>query len=224
MTASAGPAVWLAKGTHTSPDEGMCLLELVARELGQKHTARPEGVSPVLTRMGGALNDALPDEARQRLAPLRFDLPGTDGDGLDDARAWMATDWLARVWLPAWLDLVPAGRPHAEVLRGLPPVLDATAARRAEPVVAAARQPARATARAIPKDAAWAAAWAAAWSAAWAVAWAARAAVEAAEAAAEAAAEVAHVSGVDLQPTIDELQLSAIELYGRMARLGRAAS
>ena len=204
--ASAGPAVWLAKGTHTSPDEGMCLLELVAYEQGLPHSDRPACVSPVLAGMGRDLNDLLPDEPRQRLLPIRHLLPGTAGDGHDEARSYLALDWLIRHWLPAWLDLTPQLRPHAEALRALPPVCNTASARQARGLVDAAR----------------AAAGAAAWDAAWD---AARAAAEAAaEAAAWPAARAAHASGVDLQPTIDELQLSAIELYARMARLGRAAS
>ena len=36
-------------------------------------------------------------------------------------------DWAIRVYLPTWLDLVPALRQRASVLRALPPVTDSTA-------------------------------------------------------------------------------------------------
>ena len=77
-----------------------------------EHTdACPPGVSRVLHSFGIALNDLLPDDRRQEL--VRYlpngtsPLAGTD-DGRDEARGYLALDWLIRTYLPTWLALVPA--------------------------------------------------------------------------------------------------------------------
>ncbi|MDN5859773.1 MAG: hypothetical protein L0H84_14230, partial [Pseudonocardia sp.] len=180
--------ITLAKGSHETPDDGLCLMEAVAYVRGISHTDRPACVAPVLGEMGRGLNDALPQDLRQQLIPLIPDLPGTAGDGLDEQRSYMALDWLIRTWLPTWLDLSPACRDDAARVRELGRIVDMASAERAGPVVRQAQSTAAA---------AWAAAWAAARDAAWAAAWAA------------------------LQPTVEQLQQSAIELYGRMVKVGR---
>lgn len=230
--------IFLSRGDHASPQDGVCLLELYALEQGLPHSSRGEGVCPVLVEMGRRLNDVLDDEPRQLLLPIRHLLPGTAGDGHDEARAWLAADWLIRTYLPAWLALAPGLRPHAERLRALPPVRDATSARRARSVVAAAGAAAETAAGTAAgdaaRDAAGDAAGAAARAAAWAVAVAPAGAAARAPAgtvtwaavgaAVEAVAGVAHLDGVDLAPTSGELQASAIDLYERMARVGTAAA
>ncbi|GEL17666.1 hypothetical protein [Pseudonocardia asaccharolytica] len=140
-------------GDHDSPGEGLCLLEAVAYLAGEPHTDHPECVSPVLGAFGRALNDVLPDDLRQELVPLIPLLPGTAGDGLDEARSYIALDWLIRTWLPAWLDLVPACREAAARVRGLGRIVGMVSAERAGPVVREAREQATAA-----RAAAWAAA------------------------------------------------------------------
>jgi hypothetical protein len=83
----------------------------------------------------------------------------TDAD--EEARAWMATDWLARVHTPAWLRLAGLTA-EAQALEACARIVDATTARSAQPALDRARE-----ASAAARDAAWAAAWAAAWDAAW---------------------------------------------------------
>jgi hypothetical protein len=204
--------ITLAKGGHDDRDDGVCLLEAVAWWADEDHTDTPECVSTVLTTFGQKLNDVLPDATRQTLVPLIPSLVGTRGDGLDETRSYMALDWLVRTYTPAWLDL--AGLTvEAQALRDLRRIVDLAAAQAAGPVVRDGREKARAAgdaardaawaaARAAARDAAWDAAWAAAWDAAWA----------AAGAAAWAAARD------KLQPTVDQLQTSAIELFKAMIR------
>jgi hypothetical protein len=231
----------LGKGAHPTPDAGMCLMEAVAYVRGVAHTDHPACVAPLLGEMGRSLNDVLPDDLRQQLVLVIPDLPGTAGDGHDEQRSYMALDWLIRTWLPAWLDLSPACREDAAKVRELGRIVDLASAERAGPVVrqaqttaaaagaaawaaagAAAGAAAWAAAGAAARDAAWAAAWDAAWDAAGAAAGAAArdaagaAARDAAGAAARAAARAA------LRPTVEQLQTSAIELYGRMSRVGDA--
>lgn len=184
----------LDAGGHNTRDEGLCLLEAVAWVAGEPHTDQPACVSPVLGAFGRRLNDVLPDDKRQQLTPLIQRLPGTAGDGLDEARGYMALDWLIRTYTPAWLDLAGLSE-EAASLRELRRIVDLSAARSARGAVVSARESASA-AGAAAGDAAWAAAG------------------DAARAAAGAAAGDA--AWAALAPTVANLQDSAINLYTNM--------
>lgn len=93
----------LEKGAH-DPGQDMCLMEAVAYVLDLRWTDRPPCVSPVLGAFGRSINDALPSDIRQRLVPLIPLLPGTAQDGHDEARGYLALDWLVRTYLPTWFD------------------------------------------------------------------------------------------------------------------------
>ena len=95
----------LAYGTHSTPQDGRCAMEWVSYLAGESHSDQPACVSPVLRSMCIALNDGLDQGPRQRLRPYLTRTIGTAGDGLDTTRAWMAMDWLARLYTPAWLRL-----------------------------------------------------------------------------------------------------------------------
>jgi hypothetical protein len=159
----------IAHGQHDTFGEGACALELVdyldRRRAGKrvrkadKLTDHPACTSPVIAAFVRGWNDALPDDATRTrlLAPLLpLMLDTADAPAVETRRAWMAVDWLARVHVPAWLELAGLG-PHAAALRGLGVLRDAESAGAARPAI----------------DAAWAAAGAAAWDAARAAAGAA---------------------------------------------------
>ena len=148
-------AVDLAEGGHETRDQGMCLMEWLAFLAHEQHSDHPECVSPVLGTMGRHLNDTLPGPLRQQLKTIGVSALGTAGDGFDEARSYMALDWLIRTYLPAWLDLSPPCRESAAV---------------------------GAAARAAAGDAARAAA------------------------------------GDVLRPTVEELQLSAVDLFAAMVK------
>ena len=194
-------AITLKQGAHNGPDDGMCLMEAVSFLTGEEFSDNPKCVSPVLGTFGRRLNDVLPNDRRQTLLALIPSLPGTAGDGFDEARSYMALDWLIRTYLPTWLELSPACREDAARVRELGRIVDMVSAERAGPVVRQAQSTAAAAgdaARAAAGDAAWDAAWAAAWDAARAAAW--------------------DAAGDALQPTVDELQFSAIDLYAEMIK------
>ncbi|MGI8713110.1 MAG: hypothetical protein ACR2NR_08010, partial [Solirubrobacteraceae bacterium] len=136
----------LAYGTHATPDDGRCAMEWVSFLAGEPHGDEPLCVSPVLRALCIALNDGLDDEPRQRLRPYLTRTIGTAGDGLDVPRAWMAMDWLIRVYAPAWLALADL-RGDGDALAGLAPVVDERSLREALVVLDGARSRAR-TARA----------------------------------------------------------------------------
>ena len=139
--------ITLYKGNHTSEecaDGKRCLFEWFNWLIRQRNTdACPPGVSPVLHTFGMRLNDALPDGKRQELI---FALPngtsplaGTADDGLDEARSYMALDWLIRTYTPAWLDLAGLTA-EAAGLRELRRIVDLVAAQSAGPAVRQARE------------------------------------------------------------------------------------
>ena len=192
--------ITLAKGAHKDRSDGLCLLEAVAWFAGEPHSDHPACVSPVLAAYGRSLNDALGDDSRRLLIPFISVLSRTAGDGLDEARGYLALDWIIRVYTPAWLDVAGLTR-EARALRDLRCISDMAAVQDARPVVLSAWDAAWAAARAAAWDAARAAAWAAAGDAAWAAAWAA---------AGDAAGAAA---GAVLSPTVAQLQDSAIALY-----------
>jgi hypothetical protein len=220
--------ITLAKGSHpeeTCGDPERCLFEWYNFLTRQLHSDEcPPDVSPVLHTFGMRLNDALPDDRRQVLVTYlpngTSPLAGTRGDGLDEARSYMALDWLIRTYTPAFLDLAGLSA-EAAALRDLRRVADMAAAEAAGPVVRDASTKASAAgdaARAAAGAAAWAAARDAAGDAAGA---AARAAAGDAAGAAAGAAAWAAARDV-LAPTVTALQDSAIALYGQMIRPGAA--
>src|ERR1041385_3430518 len=156
----------LQTGAHRSLDDGGCVMEFAAWVAGEPHSDHPRCVSPVLAIFLRDWNDALDDATRQRLVPYAIAAVGTNtGQTHEETRAWLALDWLIRVYTPAWLRL--AGLvPEARTLEATARIVDAVTCRAVQRPLDAAGAAARAAARAAAGDAAWAAAWAAARAAA----------------------------------------------------------
>ncbi len=114
--------VRLARGSHAPPNgkkEG-CLLEWASYLAGEPWSDHPECVSPVIAAFGRRWNDDLNDKDRQMLVsypPRLLNTAGTKAQ--ENKRAWMVTDWMVRVYLPAWLDLAKLTE-QAQTVRGLP--------------------------------------------------------------------------------------------------------
>jgi len=190
----------LSKGAH-EPDGQMCAMEAVAYISGEPWSDHPECACPVISDFLRSWNDSLPDNAtRDRLLkPLILKLIGTRSpSAVEQARGYLALDWLVRVSTPTWLDLIECCREEGAALRALPEIRDY------DSLVAAIEPCRRAEKRA-------AAAWAAAWDAA----------RDAAGVAAGAAAWVAagDAAGDALKSTVTALQQSAIDLLERMIAL-----
>ena len=165
----------LKNGSHPDPDSGLCVMEAAAWIAGEPHSDHPECVSPVLGAFMRRWNDDLDGEGRQKLKAFVPRVIGTAGDGQDEARGWLAADWLIRVHTPAWLDLAGI-TDAAAALRALPELRDSGSLEAARPALADAREKGAAAgdaAWAAAGDAAWAATGAAAWAAARDAAWAA---------------------------------------------------
>jgi hypothetical protein len=220
----------LQRGAHPSVIAGMCAMEAAAWIAGEKHSDRPQCVSPVIAAFMRSMNDVLDDGTRQKLKPYIARCIGTRASqDVEDRRAWLAADWLVRTYLPTWLDLAGLTQ-EADKIRALPEITSATVATSLSTLQVAADKAAAAgaAARAAAADAAAkaAAAGAAADAAAGAAAEAAAAAGAAAGAAARAAAADAAwdaaraaASGAAeaaLKPTVEKLQQSAFKLLDRM--------
>jgi len=216
--------VTLAKGGHSSPKQGMCIMEAVSLIAGEKWSDHPECVSPAIGAFLRSWNDGLEDEPRQRLKPYALKVLGTNtGPADEETRGFLALDWLIRVNTPAWLELAGLKDEAAE-LRNLPALTSTEIVVGVQATLEKARASARtraAAAWAAARDAAWDAAWAAARDAAWDAARAAAwdAAWDAARDAAWAAAYNAARSV--LRPTEQQLTESAFELLDRMIAIGQ---
>jgi hypothetical protein len=207
----------LLRGSHDGAEaKEFCVMEAVAYVAGERHSDSPACASPVISAFMRRWNDDLDDAGRQRLKPYIPQLVGTAATPeIEQARGWMAADWLVRVHTAAWLRLAKLDA-QAEALEQLPPI-DSPARLDASVVsIAAARDAARDAAW----DAAWAAARAAAWDAAWDAAWAAAWAA-ARDAARDAVSDAAWDAARDaarkhLEPTKLSLEESAFKLLDRM--------
>jgi hypothetical protein len=115
----------LGNGSHTKPTVSgpepgqLCVMEAVSWLTGEQWSDRPLCVSPSLAAGARAFNDYMPHELRQRLVPLIPYLINTAGDGLDDARAHLAAEWMISTYTPAFLELVDDLSDEAQRLREL---------------------------------------------------------------------------------------------------------
>ena len=116
-------ALFLASGGHSSPEDGMCIMEATAYFAREPFSDHPKCVSRVIASFCRSWNDSLNDADRNRLLkPYVTKVIGTATNDADEqTRAWLATDWLVRVNAPAWLDLAGL-KDDADLLRKLPPL------------------------------------------------------------------------------------------------------
>ena len=194
----------LSAGSH-EPGPKMCLLEAIAWQVGEPWSDKPACVSPTLAAFGRSWNDAMrSDQEREQLKQYIPLLINTSDPTLEEARGYMAIDWLCRVHTVAWLRLAKLDAEaqalvdHAPVvnrqtLASLMPLLNVAGAAARAAVGDAARDAAFDAARVAAWDTAGATAWDAAFDDAWDVAWdaAGAAAWGAARAAAGGAARAA---------------------------------
>nr|MBA2643594.1 hypothetical protein [Actinomycetota bacterium] len=143
----------LEHGSH-EPDGHFCVMEATAYIAGEPWSDKPKCVSPVIAAFLRSWDDSLDDDDRQMLKPYVTKVIGTKTTKRDEEkRAWMATDWLVRECVPAFLRLAGLTA-HAEALEGLAALTTVKRAEKAQPTIGAARAAAGDAAR----DADWAAA------------------------------------------------------------------
>ena len=90
----------LRSGTHTSPSDGVSLMEAVSDFAGEPWSNSPSCTSPVIAAYARSLNDWLPDDERQRLKAYIPRLVGTAEPDLELRRAFACADAAVRVFAP----------------------------------------------------------------------------------------------------------------------------
>jgi hypothetical protein len=114
----------LARGKHTSPRNGACVMELASMLAGEEFTDRPDAVDPVIAAFLRAYNDAVDDRRRQDLFRYAADAVGTRAPAdVLRARAERCLAELRRVRRWRWRALatpraVPESIPGMERLAG----------------------------------------------------------------------------------------------------------
>jgi hypothetical protein len=86
VAAASHQTLRLSRGSHLSPDEGACALELCAMLAGEPFSDTPACVDPVIAAFLRVLNDELDDGQRQRLRSYAADVVGTSGTVADEER------------------------------------------------------------------------------------------------------------------------------------------
>jgi len=90
----------LRSGPHTSPSDGVSLMEAVSDFAGEPWSNSPSCTSPVIAAYARSLNDWLPDDERQRLKAYIPRLVGTAEPDLELRRAFACADAAVRVFAP----------------------------------------------------------------------------------------------------------------------------
>ncbi len=117
----------LKHGAHSSPEAGVCAMEMVAFLERLPHSDAPECTCPVIAAYVRGINDMLPDGERNRLLPYLPRLVGTVAPQHQQARAEYLTWQAVRVFAPMALRAVGL-YDHAAKLEAQTDLRDATRA------------------------------------------------------------------------------------------------
>jgi len=89
--------VMLSSGKHTSPEHGVCVMELASMIAGEPFTDRPRSVSPVIAAILRNYNDWVDTDRRQGLYAIAATVVGTAaGDAIERERVSHCLRWSAR--------------------------------------------------------------------------------------------------------------------------------
>lgn len=91
---STHQTVRLARGKHSAPSNGVCVMELASMLSGERFTDRPYCVSPAIGGFLRAYNDFIDDRLRQDLYNLASAVVGTRSTpDVERARVRRVIDW-----------------------------------------------------------------------------------------------------------------------------------
>jgi hypothetical protein len=89
-----GTRIRLVPGNHSSPREGVCVVELASLFAGEEFSDRPRCVCPVIAAFLRGWNDRAPYAERQRLAPYAARIVGSrGGDRVTRERRNLCLEW-----------------------------------------------------------------------------------------------------------------------------------
>ena len=188
-------------GSH-DPNGKACVMEMAAYMAGEPWSDSPKCASPVIGAFARSFWDASPDNWPGLVERLDA-ITASANPAADDARAWLAFDWLVRTFTPVWLRKAGLDT-EAAALVALPALTSAALAKSAQPIIDEARRKANA-------------AWAAAGAAAWAAAAKEKGYPKQYDAAYKAARSILDVA---LAETVTELRASAFDLLDRLLAEG----
>ena len=103
--------VRLSRGSHRSPDHGVCVMELSSMLAGERFSDKPRSVSPVILGFLRTYNDCLDEDRRQDLYPYAARIVGTRGcRAVERSRARHCAEWTRRMGgtVPKMMALRPA--------------------------------------------------------------------------------------------------------------------
>jgi hypothetical protein len=90
--------VRLNRGSHRSPDQGTCVMELASMLAGERFSDKPRSVSPVIGSLLRAYNDCLDDDRRQDLYPYAARVVGTRAPrAVERSRARHCMQWVRQL-------------------------------------------------------------------------------------------------------------------------------
>ncbi len=89
--------VRLSRGAHSSPDRGVCVMELASMLAGERFSDQPRSVSPVIGSFLRTYNDRVDDDRRQDLYAYAARVVGTRAPRpVERARARLCIAWARR--------------------------------------------------------------------------------------------------------------------------------
>lgn len=112
MSAVSHQTIKLAKGKHSSPSSGACVMELASMLAGEPFTDHPASVSPAIAGFLRAYNDSVDDVRRQDLYACAAKVVGTRAaPEIEFARSRRLQRWSSEVGRArGWARFVLAGR------------------------------------------------------------------------------------------------------------------
>jgi hypothetical protein len=89
----------LARGKHSSPRHGACVMELASMVAGERFSDRPRSVSPVIAAFLRGYNDLVDDRRRQDLIRYASEVVGTAAsEKVELARIKRLVEWADERW------------------------------------------------------------------------------------------------------------------------------
>jgi hypothetical protein len=89
----------LARGKHSTPGHGACVMELASMLAGERFSDRPRSVSPVIAAFLRGYNDLLDDRRRQDLLRYASEAVGTAAsEEVELARVKRLVEWADERW------------------------------------------------------------------------------------------------------------------------------
>lgn len=109
MSPMSHQTIRLSRGTHKSPEEGACVMELASMLAGEPFSDHPNSVCPVIGAFLRDYNDSVPEQRRQDLYRYAAVVVGTRASmGVQRARAAHLAAWSAEMRRRRYATFLPS--------------------------------------------------------------------------------------------------------------------